>query len=109
LNAAVLHLFMGATTSIALLTMHVMAANACPAKAEGFVYAAILSVSNISWSVSQTVGGYVFVRYFDHKLQPLILLSAGATAFCLLLVPFFRFSDHRHTPLAELASESGTN
>jgi MFS family permease len=94
-NAAVLHLFMGATTSVALLTMHVMAANACPDKAEGFVYAAILSVSNISWNVSQTVGGYVYVHQFDHQLKPLIVMSAIATAACLLLVPFFKFADHR--------------
>lgn len=90
-DALILHFFNGAATAMAMLNAHVIAANKCPDKAEGFMYAILLSVTNLSYFLSQGLGGHLYVSVFDGAINPLILLSAAMTACCLLLVPFFNF------------------
>lgn len=90
-SAMALHLVNGFVTSMALLNAHVIAANRCPAHAEGFMYGILLSTANLSFNLSQTVGGYLYDEKFHGQIGPLILLSAGITFACVFLLPFFHF------------------
>lgn len=90
-SAMALHVLNGFVTSMALLNAHVIAANRCPAHAEGFMYGILLSTANLSFNLSQTVGGYLYDKKFDGHIEPLILLSAGITFACVFLLPFFNF------------------
>lgn len=90
-SAYALNLVCGFATSMALLNAHVIAANRCPAHAEGFMYGILLSTANLSFNISQTLGGYLYVHVFASNIVPLLLLSAGLTFACIFLLPFFDF------------------
>jgi predicted MFS family arabinose efflux permease len=73
---------------IALLTMLTLVARVCPDKSEGFTYALIMSVYNLSTQYSATLGAGWYDSVFAQNIVPLIWISAGVTALCFLLVPF---------------------
>ena len=86
-SAIVLAIVTSIPQQVALLTSLTLAARACPDKAEGFTYAAIMSMYNFSIQLSSNVGASLYEHTFNHQLAPLALISAGATAVCFLLVP----------------------
>jgi BT1 family len=45
--------------------------------------------------VFQYLGSYLFTNVFDSKLAPLVVLSAGFTAFAFVLVPLLQLGDKR--------------
>jgi len=76
--AAFINFFSGATGMIAFVATLTLAADYCPKRAEGFAFAALMSLLNLSSALSDT---------------PLILVSAGSTALILALVPLLRLGD----------------
>jgi hypothetical protein len=70
--------------NIATLTL---AADHCPKRSEGFAFAALMSVINLATPLSDTMGAFLYEHAFAGSLTPLILVSAGFTAFVFVLVP----------------------
>lgn len=81
-----INIVFGAASMIATLATLTLAAQACPAKAEGFTFAALMSVTNGFAQISAIVGARLYVDVF-HSLLPLILVSAAFTFACFLLLP----------------------
>jgi len=77
----------GAAGIIATLTTLTLAGRACPEKAEGFTFAAMMSVHNGFAQLSAIVGSWMFVHWFDRQLPPLIIVSGVSTLLCFLLLP----------------------
>ena len=75
----------GMVANVATLSL---AAAVCPSRAEGFTFAALMSVINLSTPLSDTIGAVLYEHVFDNRLGPLIIVSAAFTGFVLLLVPF---------------------
>lgn len=85
-----LNLVFGAAGAIATLTVLSLAGKACPAKAEGFTFAALMSVYNGFAQLSAIVGSWMFVHWFDRALTPLIIVSGVFTLFCFALMPLLK-------------------
>lgn len=95
--AIALQFVFGAMTAMAMLNAHVIAANKCPKNAEGFMYAILLSASNLSFFASQAIGGYLYEYVFLKQINGLLLISAAITLCCLLILPFFNFEPDGET------------
>lgn len=65
-----------------------LAALACPKRAEGFVFAAMMSIVNLARQFSDKLGGHGYVHWTDRDIRPLILVTIGSTLLGLLIVPF---------------------
>jgi predicted MFS family arabinose efflux permease len=91
--SAVLIIFVfGMLSQMTHLAVLDLAARSCPVRAEGTVFALLMSCLNVGRTGSTVLGGWLY----DHAgLTPLIVVSAGFTALCWLLVPLLRFSDHQ--------------
>ena len=74
----------GMVANIATLTL---AAEHCPVRSEGFAFAALMSVINLSTPLADTIGAFLYQHLFEQSLAPLILVSAAFTALIFLLVP----------------------
>ncbi len=86
-SALILTFVTAIATQIALLTMLTLAGNACPDKSEGFSYAALMSVFNLSAQAAAIIGSKMYVNWFHNDLTPLIWVSAAFTAAAVLFVP----------------------
>jgi MFS family permease len=93
LMAGPLNAFFGFTAQIGSLTIFTIAARACPARAEGFVFAALMSVYNGVEQLSAVIGARLYDRVFDRALAPLLWVAAGSFLLCFLLVPRLRRFD----------------
>ena len=80
--------FVSAITTLATLDL---AARAVPSHAEGTLFAALMSVSNLGTSGGEWVGGQLYDLV---GLNWLIAVSAGTTAACWFLVPWMRIPAH---------------
>lgn len=85
--AAVIWFFGGVTSMIAMVATMTLAAEACPQGAEGFAFAAMMSVFNLTVPLADTLGSVLYEHVFDQQLTPLILVSAATTALVFLLIP----------------------
>ncbi len=81
----------GMTSMIAMIATMTLAADACPAGAEGFAFAAMMSVVNLTGPLSDTLGSALYQHVFHQRLAPLIVVSASATAAVFLLMPLMVF------------------
>lgn len=91
----------GTTDMIANLAMLTIAAEACPRRVEAVVFAALMSVINLSMSWSDVVGSKLYENAgpLQHRMSPLIVASAILTAAGLLLVPVLpRRDDEQQEP-----------
>ncbi len=88
-----INFFSGMAGMIAFVATLTLAADYCPERAEGFAFAALMSLLNLSSALSDNIGSFLYEHLFDHRLDPLILVSAGATASILVLVPLLRLGD----------------
>lgn len=77
----------GIAGAIASLTTLSLAGRSCPANAEGFTFAALMSVNNGFAQLSAIAGAWMFVHWFDRSLTPLIIVSGVFTLFCFFLLP----------------------
>jgi len=106
-SAAILNFCGGFSAMVATVATATLAADYCPRRAEGFIFAAMMSIINLSTSLSGTFGGFLFDRFFHDSLTLLILLSAALTAFALVLVPFLHLGDKRQgQPVAAATDEA---
>ena len=74
----------GMVANIATLTL---AADHCPRGAEGFAFAALMSVINLASPVSDLIGAALYEHVFANHLAPLIVVSGAATALVLVFLP----------------------
>jgi predicted MFS family arabinose efflux permease len=86
-SAILLFFLFGTISQITHLAVLDLAARSCPVRAEGTVFALLMSSLNVGRTGSTFLGGWLY-DYLG--LTPLILVSAGFTALCWLLVPFLR-------------------
>jgi MFS family permease len=84
--------FAAMLTTVATLTL---AADYSPRRAEGFTFAVLTSIINLAAVFSNNLGSYLFTYVFHSKLAPLVVLSAGFTAFAFVLVPLLQLGDKR--------------
>ncbi len=93
ISAVVVSLFAGAAAMIANIATLALAAEHCPEGAEGFTFAALMSVINLATPLSDTLGSFLYERVFHGSLAPLIVVSAAATALVFVLVPLLKFPE----------------
>ena len=86
-SAVILTLLSSVAAQVATLTTLTLAAHACPDDAEGFSYAALMSVFNLAAQGSAVLGSWMYVHTFSEHLIPLIWVSSAFTAACVVLVP----------------------
>ena len=86
-TAIVIWLLGGVAGMIAMIATMSLAAESCPEGAEGFAFAAMMSILNVAGPLSDTLGSVLYEHVFDRQLTPLILVSAAATALVFFLIP----------------------
>lgn len=87
-SAVAIYFFYGMASMVANVATLSLAAAVCPPRAEGFTFAALMSVINFATPLSDTTGAVLYEHVFANHLAPLIVVSAAVTAFVLVLVPF---------------------
>ncbi len=92
-SAAFVNFFSGIAGMVAFVATLSLAADYCPKRAEGFAFAALMSLLNLSSALSNNIGAFQYERTFDNRLAPLIIVSAAATALIFLFVPLLRLGD----------------
>ena len=80
------------TAFVATLTL---AADYCPQRAEGFAFAALMSITNFSAALSDNIGSLLYEHLFHRQLDPLILVSAAFTALAFAFVPLLHLQGKR--------------
>jgi predicted MFS family arabinose efflux permease len=88
ISAVAIYFFSGMAAMVANVATLSLAAAVCPSRAEGFTFAALMSLINLAQPLSDTIGAVLYQHVFDNHLAPLIVVSAAFTGFVLLLVPF---------------------
>jgi MFS family permease len=94
-TAAVINFFSGFAGMIAFVATLTLAADYCPQRAEGFAFAALMSITNFSGALSDNIGSLLYEHLFNRHLYPLILVSAAFTALAFAFVPMLRLRDKR--------------
>jgi MFS family permease len=93
--AAIISFASGFTAMLATVATLTLAADYCPKHAEGFSFAVLMSIINLSTSVADNVGSFLYTHVFDKSLPPMVLISAGFTAFAFVLVPMLHLGQKR--------------
>jgi hypothetical protein len=91
--AGPINVLVGITAQIGALTVFTLAAGACPPRAEGFTFAALMSLYNGVEQLSAVIGGRLYQHVFDRDLAPLLWVAAASLLLCLALVPWLRRID----------------
>lgn len=92
-SAVVIFFVFGMLSQITHLAVLDLAARSCPVRAEGTVFALLMSCLNVGRTGSTFLGGWLY----DHVgLVWLIFISAGFTALCWLIVPFLKTKSLNH-------------
>jgi predicted MFS family arabinose efflux permease len=94
-TAAVINFLSGAAGMIAFVATLSLAADYCPQRSEGFAFAALMSITNLSGALSDNIGSLLYEHAFHRHLDPLILVSAAFTALAFAFVPLLRLHDKR--------------
>jgi len=92
-TAAVINFFSGFAGMIAFVATLTLAADYCPQRAEGFTFAALMSITNFSGALSDNIGSFLYEHLFNRHLNSLILVSAAFTALAFAFVPMLRLHD----------------
>jgi predicted MFS family arabinose efflux permease len=87
-SAVAIYFFSGMASMVANVATLSLAAAFCPPRAEGFTFAALMSVINFATPLSDTIGAVLYEHVFASRLGPLIMVSSAFTAFVLVIVPF---------------------
>jgi MFS family permease len=93
INAVIINFFSGMAGMIAFVATLSLAADYCPKRAEGFAFAALMSILNLSSGLSDNLGSFLYEHAFHNRLTPLIVVSAASTAVIFLFVPLLRLGD----------------
>jgi predicted MFS family arabinose efflux permease len=102
-TAAFINFFSGFAGMIAFVATLTLAADYCPQRAEGFAFAALMSITNLSAAVSDNAGSFLYEHLFNRHLNPLILVSAAFTALAFVFVPMLRLQGKRAGKAAHAA------
>jgi predicted MFS family arabinose efflux permease len=94
-SAAILNFCSGFAAMLATVATVTLAADYCPQRAEGFAFAVLMSIINLATTLGDNVGSFLYTHVFHSSLTPLVLVSAGSTAFAFVLVPLLRLGDKR--------------
>src|SRR6516164_8235234 len=94
-TAAFINFFSGFAGMVAFLATLTLAADYCPQRAEGFAFAALMSITNLSAALSDNIGSFLYEHLFNRHLNPMILVSAVFTALAFAFVPMLRLRDKR--------------
>jgi MFS family permease len=86
-SAVAIWVLSGITSMIAMIATMSLAAESCPEGAEGFAFAGMMSIVNLTNPLSDTLGSVLYEHVFDQQLAPLIVVSAAATALVFFLIP----------------------
>jgi MFS family permease len=93
INAVVINFFSGMAGMIAFVATLSLAADFSPKRAEGFAFAALMSILNLSSALSNNLGSFLYEHAFHNRLAPLIIVSAASTAVIFLFIPLLRLGD----------------
>jgi MFS family permease len=107
-TAAFINFFSGFAGMIAFVATLTLAADYCPQRAEGFAFAALMSITNLSAALSDNVGSFLYEHLFNRHLDPLILVSAALTALAFAFVPMLRLGEKRAGEPLRVAEASGS-
>src|SRR5215469_6929535 len=91
--AAAINFFSGIATMMAFVATLSLAADFCPPRSEGFAFAALMSVTNLTSALSENIGSFFYEHLFQRQLAPLILASAAFTAIAFFFVPLLRLGN----------------
>ncbi len=94
-TAAIVNFANGLAQMIATIASLTLAAQHCPRRAEGFAFAALMSISNLADIASLNSGAFLYEHVFDNRLGPLIVVSAATTALAAVLVPLLGLKNDR--------------
>jgi MFS family permease len=94
-SAAILSFCSGFSAMLATVATVTLAADYAPQRSEGFSFAVMMSIINLSTSLADNVGSFLYEGLFHNSLTPLILLSAAVTAFAFVLVPLLNLGAKR--------------
>ncbi len=86
-TAVAISLLAGITSMIAMVATMSLAAESCPEGAEGFAFAAMMSILNIAGPLADVTGSLLYEHLFDRQIAPLIVVSAAATGLVFFLIP----------------------
>ncbi len=100
--AAVISFCAGFAAMLATVATVTLAADYCPRRAEGFSFAILMSIINLSTTLADNVGSFLYTHVFHKSLPPLILISAAFTAFAFVLVPLLRLGKKRQGEAVEM-------
>ncbi len=93
--AAIISFCSGFAAMLATVATLTLAADYCPRRAEGFAFAVLMSIINLSTALADNLGSYLFTHVFHGRLAPLVVLSAAFTAFAFVLVPLLHLGKKR--------------
>ncbi len=92
-SAVVLYFATGILSMIPFLTLLSLAATVCPPQAAGFTFAALMSIYNAAGQLSQVFGAYLYERWFQQQIDPLIVFAAGFGLLAFFIAPFLPDTD----------------
>ncbi len=95
ITAAAVNFGSGMAAMVANVATLTLAAEVCPKRSEGFVFAALMSIINLAAPASDNAGAFLYEHVFRNRLAPLVVVSAAFTAFALVIVPLLRLGDRR--------------
>jgi MFS family permease len=95
ITAAVVNFGSGVAAMVANVATLTLAAEMCPKRSEGFVFAALMSIINLAAPASDNAGAFLYEHVFHNRLAPLVVVSAAFTAFAFATVPLLRLGDRR--------------
>jgi len=104
-SAVILSFTTGLISMVPFLTMLSLAAAACPPHAEGFTFAALMSIFNGASQISALWGAHLYEHVLDKQMAPLIWTSTAFTLAAFFLVPFLPKLDGP-TPNGERLNEA---
>lgn len=103
--AAPLNVTVGMLNQIGALMIFSVAARACPARAEGFTFAVMMSLYNGTDTLSSVIGSQLYEHVFQRDFASLLWVAAASLATTFLLVPFLHRQDKAHPLLPRHAAE----
>ncbi len=87
-TATAIYFFSGVAGMLANIATLTLAAESCPKGAEGFGFAALMSVINLATPLSDMLGAVLYEHAFAGRLAPLIAVAATFTMAALILLRF---------------------
>lgn len=85
--AIILEFFRGAASMVAILSLYILAADACPSRTEVSVMAILVALRNLGTNTATFVGGQLFTNTLHGDFYSLVLIGALAPALSALLLP----------------------